>query len=59
MIYTLGIPADIWLNLLDGAKLDGLWKFPLFYVPLFFGLNVLTGLFFHIEVEDGWGMLTN
>ena len=57
---TLWIPADIWLNLFLGAKLEGFEKWLLWYFCwLPFCPNKYVGMFFHVTVEDGWGMLSN
>lgn len=60
--YTLGIPIDIWLAYFNGASTDGLWKIFVFYEPfvLFMGfVPSLVASYFHVEMEDGWGIMYN
>ena len=61
LIFTFGLPLDIWVNILfDNASWDSMWKYFLIFVPWFFGgVNILISMFFHMTVEDGWGMLSN
>lgn len=58
--YTLGVPIDIWLAIIGGMSLDNVWKIMLFYDP-FVSSSFASWVaeYFHIEMEDGWGMLYN
>lgn len=62
LAYTLFVPIDVWLALLSGKSLDGLWKIFLFYEPFVYlsaGIPSAVAHFFNIEMEDGWGILDN
>lgn len=60
--FTLFVPIDVWLAIFNGASLEGLWKIFLFYEPFLYlslGLPSLVARFFHVEMEDGWGIMEN
>lgn len=62
LIYTLFVPIDVWLALLSGKSLDGLWKVFLFYEPFVYASAFIPSVvasFFKVEMEDGWGILMN
>ena len=60
--YTLMIPIDVWLALFGGASMDNIWKIFLFYEPFATyagGMTSFVAAYFHIEMQDGWGILYN
>ena len=58
--YTLMIPIDVWVAIIGGMELKGVWKIMLFYPP-FASSAVASWVaeYFKVEMEDGWGMLNN
>ena len=60
--FTFGVPVEIWIAWFTGANTDQFWKILLFYLPFTIvsgGLPSLVAWFFHIKMEDGWGILAN
>ena len=60
--FTFFVPVDVWLALLSGKSMDGLWKVFLFYEPFVLASAYVPSIvagFFNVEMEDGWGILLN
>jgi len=60
--FTFFIPIDVWLAIISGKSLDGLWKVFLFYEPFVLASAFVPSMvanFFKVEMEDGWGILLN
>lgn len=56
------LPADVWLGILDGYPLDDIWTILIFYEPFVWLTAYIPSMiasYFHIEMEDGWGMMYN
>lgn len=59
---TFMVPVDVWMALLDGKSMEGIWKIFLFYQPFVWlsaGIPSVVAKAFNVEMEDGWGMMDN
>lgn len=60
--FTFFVPVEVWIAWFTGANADQFWKILLFYFPFTIfsgGLPSAVAWFFHIPMEDGWGILAN